>query len=31
VVTCPQAAPWTMGIGAFYANLAARGLLGNAA
>lgn len=31
VVTCPQAAPWTMGIGGFFANLAARGLLGNAA
>lgn len=31
VVTCPQAAPWTMGITAFYANLAQRGLLGRAA
>ena len=31
VVTCDQAAPWTQGIGAFYANLAARGLLGDAA
>lgn len=31
VVTCPQATPWTMGIGGFFANLAARGLLGNAA
>ncbi|WP_221774207.1 fumarylacetoacetate hydrolase family protein [Novosphingobium flavum] len=28
VVTCEQAAPWTQGIAAFYANLAARGLLG---
>ena len=31
VVTCNDAAPWTQGIGAFYANLAARGLLGGAA
>ncbi|NKJ44115.1 fumarylacetoacetate hydrolase family protein [Novosphingobium sp. SG720] len=31
VVTCPQAEPWTVGIGAFYANLAARGLLGETA
>lgn len=31
VVTCPQAAPWTVGIGAFFANLAQRGLLERAA
>ncbi len=31
VVTCPQAAPWTLGIGAFFANLAQRGLLERAA
>ncbi|WP_179562938.1 fumarylacetoacetate hydrolase family protein [Sphingomonas sp. R3G8C] len=31
VVNCPQAEPWTVGIGAFYANLAARGLLGEKA
>lgn len=30
VVTSDKAAPWTQGIAAFYANLAARGLLGGA-
>jgi fumarylacetoacetate (FAA) hydrolase family protein len=31
VVTSAQAAPWTMGIAAFYANLTARGLVGGKA